>query len=742
MTDKVDSATSAGTGPDSRVTVTGTIERFTFKNPETGFAVVQLLPERGSRLVVVGALAQLAEGQRIKVTGIRREHPRFGVQIEAESTEASLPSDADGIVAYLGSGLVKGVGPGFAEKIVKRFGAETLHVIETEPDRLREVPGLGKKRRDELVAAVKAQQEVQEVLVFLRAHGLGPALAAKIVKRYGKSASALIQANPYRLADELVGVGFKTADKLAHELGMAPEAPERIQAGTIHTLQQAGKDGHCFLPEPELLEQAAALLGTAPELVAVELPVLAEQRKIVVENAQAPPVVRDDLPRSVYPMPLHAAEVACADAIDALLRDRSPKLPVRAPEAVAWYEQKSGMRLPAGQKLALERALTAPVSVITGGPGVGKTTIVRALAEILGQKLLPLLLAAPTGRAAKRLEESTGRAARTLHRLLEYQPGLGRFVRDAESPLEGRMLVVDEASMLDVMLAEVLLRAVPGQMKLVLVGDQNQLPAVGPGNVLADLIACHRVPTTHLTEIFRQAKGSQIVQSAHAILRGEVPESGGEGSDFYFVATPNPIATRALVKELVCERIPRRFGLDPIRDVQVLCPMYRGEAGADAINSDLQNLLNPGQLELQRGARTYRVGDKVMQIKNDYELEVYNGDVGRILAIDKSEGELVVRFGDREVEYSFAELDQLVPAYAISVHRSQGSEYPAVVLPLSTEHFLMQKRSVLYTAVTRGKQLVVLVGSRKALEMAVRTHEEGFRHTSLAERLREKLRSQ
>jgi len=437
---------------------------------------------------------------------------------------------------------------------------------------------------------------------------------------------------------------------------------------------------------------------------------------------------------------LHQAEDGAARALHALLQRERGLLPVRADAAVAWYEQTAGMRLPQGQHDALLRALTEPVSVITGGPGVGKTTIVRALTEILAQKKLRALLAAPTGRAAKRLEETTGRAASTIHRLLEFTPRIGKFARDHEAPLQGSMLVVDESSMLDLQLAYALLRAVPATMPIVLVGDQNQLPSVGPGNVLADILECGRVTTTHLTEIFRQQQGSHIVHTAHGILRGEVPESGEEDSDFYFVRAQSPAHTRQLVRDLVTQRIPRKFGLDPKRDIQVLCPMYRGEAGADQLNRDLQDLLNPGQIEVEHSGRVLRAGDKVMQIRNDYDRDVFNGDVGQVTHLDTGAAKAWIRFLEKEQEYRFEDLGDVVPAYAISVHRSQGSEYPAVVMPVTTDHFLMLKRSLLYTAITRGKRLVVLVGSPKALGLAVRNHDDSRRWSGLCERMRDFVR--
>ncbi|MGE3175358.1 MAG: ATP-dependent RecD-like DNA helicase [Planctomycetota bacterium] len=723
----------------------GTLERFTFRNPDTGFGVARLCEEgTGATVTVVGPIAQLAEGQTVRIEGTEGEHPRFGRQITVETCESVAPTTIAGIQAYLASGLVKGIGPATAQKITEVFGADTLQIIETDPDRLRAIRGLGERKVQELVAAVQAQKDVQGVLVFLRAHGLGPGLAARIVRRYGKNASALIEANPYRLADDVIGIGFRTADRLAHQLGIAPDAPERLRAALVHVLQNAGKDGHCYLPEEELVRRTAELLQCEPEAVAHEVPPLADDGAIVRQLPPGPLLLHDDPRPIVYPAALHQAEDACARALHALLQRKQGLLPVKAAAAVTWFERSAGFGLPDGQRQALQHALTMPVTVVTGGPGVGKTTIIRALVEILAQKQLRVLLAAPTGRAAKRLEESTGRAASTIHRLLEFTPGLGRFARGADAPLEGDLLVVDESSMLDVQLAAALLQAVPATMPLVLVGDQNQLPSVGPGNVLADVLGCGRAAVAHLTEIFRQQKGSAIVRTAHGILRGEVPTADGEGEDaaqdFYFVPAQSPAHARMLVREIVAQRIPRRFGLDPRRDVQVLCPMYRGEAGADQLNRDLQNVLNPAQLEVERGGRVFRAGDKVLQIRNDYDREVYNGDVGAITHIDTGAAKLWVRFPERECEYRFEDLGDLVPAYAISVHRSQGSEYPAVVLPLTTDHFPMLKRSLLYTAITRGKQLVVVVGSRKALELAVKNHDDGARWSGLKERLRDFVR--
>ena len=720
------------------ISLEGVIDRFSFRNPDSGWAVLKMIEAHtGKVLTIVGPMAELKEGQRLRITGEEDTHPKFGTQFKVETFEAIAPSSAAGIEAYLASGLVKGIGPATAEKIVNEFGDDTLRIIEEEPEKLTQLRGLGDKKIAELSEAVKAQKDLQKVLVFLRSHGLGAGLAARITKRYGANASALVEANPYRLADDVIGVGFRIADRLAGQMGIEPTAPERLDAALEFLLSQAAREGHCYLPEETLLRRTAELLTCDEEALSARLPELATAGRIARQLPPGPVLLHDDPQPVIYPAALVTAEDGVARAINKLVMTQHEKLPVQPEAAVKWFVQVSGMELAESQSAAINRALREPVSIITGGPGVGKTTIVKALVQILEQKELRLVLAAPTGRAAKRLEESTGHAASTLHRLLEFTPGANRFARDQHNPLEGDMLVVDEASMLDVQLAHSLLQAVPQSMTLVLVGDQNQLPSVGPGNVLADILASGRVAVSALTRIFRQQNDSDIVRVAHGMLKGEIPTSGGDNGDFFFVEAKDSRQSRALLREMVGSRIPRKFGLDPLRDIQVLCPMYRGEVGADGLNRDLQDLLNPGQIEVERGGKRYRIGDKIMQIRNDYDREVWNGDVGLITQIDKQGAKVYVRFPEREHQYGFEELGDLIPAYAISVHRSQGSEYTAVVVPVTTDHFLMLRRSLIYTAITRGKKLVILVGSRKALEMAVRNNDDGKRWSGLCERLRD-----
>ncbi len=708
--------------------VEGILAHTVFSNEETGWSVVRIDTARGS-ITAVGLLLGLRAGDRLRLTGRWTVHPRFGEQFEVSSFVEVQPSTLEGIRRFLGSGRIKGLGAGFAARLVEHFGLQTLDVIEHEPERLLEVTGVGHRRAEQIRTGWQQHRGVQQVMVFLQSHDVPPALAAKVWQRYGPAAIDVVRENPYRLAEEVSGVGFLTADRIARGLGLPPDAPQRLEAGLVYTLARAADDGHVHLPRPDLLSWAGRLLDTDADDLELPLERLIAAGRVVAE--------RWPDADSVFQPTLHTAEWQVAAHVRELLETGAPDLDLDVGSAVRRYESDAGIELAPEQRQALESALTAPMVVVTGGPGTGKTTLVRGLVTILERKGLQPLLAAPTGRAAKRLEEATGAAARTIHRLLEFNPATGTFARDRHFPLEADVVVVDEASMVDVELASSLLEAIPAGTRLVVVGDADQLPSVGPGSVLGDLILSGAVPVIRLRHVFRQAQRSLIVVNAHRVNHGQMPEEaeGEELADYYFVAREAPEAAVDTVVELVARRIPERFGFDPLDDVQVLTPMHRGELGVANLNARLQQALNPAGQEVQVGARSYRLGDKVMQLRNNYDLDVYNGDLGRILAVDPEERQVVVRFDGRPVTVPADSLDDLGVAYACTIHKSQGSEYPAVVVVLHHQHHIMLQRNLLYTALTRARRLVVVVGSRRALARAVRNATVRRRHTRLAERL-------
>jgi exodeoxyribonuclease V alpha subunit len=722
-------------------TLSGIIERVTFHNPDTGFAVLRVQP-RGRRgvVTVVGHLPVPTVGEFIEATGEWVQDREHGEQFKAETMSCTPPSTVEGIEKYLGSGLVKGIGPHFARKIVAVFGERTLQVIDESPSFLKEVKGLGPRRIQRIRESWQEQRAVRDIMVFLQSHGIGTARAVRVYKTYGDQAVEMVRANPYRLATEVWGFGFQTADELAGNLGIERASPLRARAALRYVLQRLSHDGHVGFPESPLLHDhsgltddlRAVLDGIPPDVLAGA----AEAERLAGDLVREPGGEEPWL----YLKPLFLAELGIARAVRKLRRGEHPLPAIDVEAALGWVEKRMGLELAPAQREAIRAATREKVMVITGGPGTGKTTLVRGVLELFAARGLRCALCAPTGRAAKRLSETTGREAKTIHRLLEFDPSLGGFKRDAVQPLDLDLLVVDETSMVDVALAYQLLKAIPAHACVVLVGDVDQLPSVGPGSVLADLIASRTVPVVRLTEIFRQAEQSWIVRAAHAVKQGELPPSAPAGQgDFYFVEADNPSAILDRLLVMVRQRIPTRFGLDPFRDVQVLSPMNRSELGTQALNQRLQEALNPsrGSVEIQRFGSTFRVGDKVLQTQNDYQKDVFNGDVGRILAIDEAEREITVDFDGRPVVYDFGELDELSLAYSLSIHRSQGSEYPAVVIPLHTQHFLMLQRNLLYTGLTRGKKLVVLVGSRKALEMAVQRQDAGRRYSALCRRLQE-----
>ncbi len=705
--------------------VTGTLEEVVFRDPRSAFAVARFRPDSGGATVtVVGDLGAVRRGDHLRLSGRHERHPRFGDRFRVETLEPIAPRGAKGVARFLGSGLIPGIGPKLAERIVRALGPGAIEILEGDPAQMLSIPGVGPKRAAEIRRAIAEQRGCREALLFLQQHGASLALAQRIYRRYGSRTLERVRENPYVLAAEIDGVGFRTADAIAREIGIEPQSDERIAAATVHVLLHASSDGHVGLPLDRVVSEAAGLLALPEPTVSA-----------AIDRHKGAWVRESDREPALYLPDLYGFEREAASRLRARLKARSSLPPIDVERALSWVEERISLPLAVGQRAALRLALSAPLAIITGGPGVGKTTLVRALCRILEAKRVEVALAAPTGRAARRLSEATGAPAATIHRLLKFDPMTGRFAHGESSPLDAGLVLVDETSLVDLPLFVSLLRAVRPSSPLLLIGDPDQLPSVGPGNVLRDLIDSGRVPVTRLTEIFRQASGSRIVENAHRILRGEMPESPrlAQASDFYFVEADLPERAAETIRELVATRIPSRFALDPRRDVQVLSPMHRGACGATALNAALQETLNPDGRPL--GSTGLRAGDRVMQIRNDYARDVFNGDLGRALGFDEASRSLTVEFDGRPVAYPPQEHDSVVPAYAVTIHKAQGGEFPAVVAPLVTEHFPMLQRNLLYTAVTRGKTLVVLVGSRRALGLAVRNASVANRWSRLKDRL-------
>jgi len=720
----------------------GTIKRITFQNEENGYTIATLAVEgRREPVPIIGTMPRVTPGDPVRVTGKWNRHEKFGLQLQVDSVERVMPVTADGILKFLRSGAVKGIGPATAKKLVGRFGLETLTVLERHPERLQELEGIGEKKAERMSRSFQEHRGVESVMVYLGVRGIAQGIAKKIYKRYGAEAIAVLEENPYRVVDEVPGIGFKTADQLAQGLGLPALSPHRIRVGLKHVLRTAADEGHVCLPQRELLSKASALLGSEcdPHLQGV-LQLLSQERTggVILETKNESPT-----DTYTYLAGFYFAEVKAAERIRLMLTPLED-----APEhegLVAEVEQENGLSLAPLQRSAVEAVLHKRLVVVTGGPGTGKTTTVKAMIAALEKQGITPVLAAPTGRAAKRMTESTGVTAKTLHRLLEYAQVEGeglKFQRNEENRLEGKVFIVDEASMIDLLLFFQLLRALPDDARLVLCGDIDQLPSVGAGRVLQDIIESSVVEVVRLQTIFRQAKESLIVKNAHRINQGLLPEVAKDG-DFFFLEEGNPDALTHLVLDLAARRLPAFLQGDPIEDIQILVPMRRGSLGVDSLNEQLQGTLNPpspDKAELQQGARLFRVQDKVMQIKNNYQKEVFNGDVGRIRAIDPEEGEITVLYQDQEeprhVTYAAGEIDELTLAYAVTVHKSQGSEYPCVILPVVMQHRVMLQRNLFYTGVTRAKKLVVVVGSKDALRVAVRHFESQIRHSRLGERIR------
>ncbi|MEZ4735818.1 MAG: AAA family ATPase [Caldilineaceae bacterium] len=805
------------------------IERITYHNEETGYTVAKLTPElrsqsnagqsgfgRNREVAIIGTLVGVNVGESVELTGRWTIHAEYGRQFVVETMRTVLPATVAGIEKYLGSGLIRGVGPVTAKRIVKHFGVDTLTIIEEQPERLNEVPGVGRKRVQMIMTAWQEQKAIKEVMLFLQSHGVSTSLATKIYKFYGDDAIGIVRQDPYRLARDIFGIGFLTADRIAQSMGLAPDSPQRVAAGVAYALNQATEEGHVFLPTSELVAQAAELLNVSRDEIGIGVVRLwhDDQVKVAVRPGDdelrplAPPPVEDEIPQliaerghvyaaattaqaqqvladehAIYLTPLYYSEQGVANQLRRLMYTGDSCFLSFQHQWQDWAtlfamaELITGLRLAPQQQSAVQAALTHRVTVLTGGPGTGKTTSIRTLLQICEQHRYRVVLAAPTGRAAKRLAETTGHEAKTLHRLLEFKPAEGMsFQRNADNPLEGDLLIVDEASMLDLVLTNHLLKAISPGMHLLLVGDVDQLPSVGAGNVLKDIIAAiegrdlelerlrdsslqarpqslklpiSQSPNTQATvirlqTIFRQAAGSFIITNAHRINEGEMPTVDNEtATDFFLFRTEEPERAAQLCVELVQSRIPKRFAI-PSTDIQVLSPMHRGIIGVGALNEALQTGLNPAapqKPEKRVGNRVYRIGDRVMQIRNNYDKDVYNGDMGAIQALDLEMQKVTVNIDGRAVVYDFLELDELVHAYAVSVHKSQGSEFPAVVIPVLTSHYMMLQRNLLYTAVTRAKRLVVLVGQPKAIAMAVRNDKVTQRFTGLRERLTGPLES-
>ena len=723
-----------------QVSLQGQIERITYVNDENGYTVAKVRVQGQRELVtVVGNLMAPAPGEIIKMSGEWINHPRYGEQFKVISYESLVPASVYGIEKYLGSGLIKGIGPVMAKRIVERFGKTTLDIIEKEIGKLAEVDGIGEKRIEMIRSAWQEQKEIREVMIFLQTHGVGSGYATKIFRQYGSRSIGVVRENPYRLATDIFGIGFLTADRIAEKLGFSKDAPVRAEAGILYTLHQLSDEGHVYYPYDLLINRCQDVLGVNREVIARALEVISAHKMVVVEdlwNGDEKDVAETE--KAVYLAKFHLSETNIAARVKALMGTPKSIRKIDSDRAQEWVQGQLAIVLAKKQIEAIRFAIDNKVMIITGGPGTGKTTIISAIMKIFFKLGAKSMLAAPTGRAAKRMSEATGHEAKTIHRLLEYSIQKGGFQKNEENPLDCDILILDEASMIDTILMYHLLKAIPLGATIILVGDVNQLPSVGAGTVLKDIISSGAMPVVKLNEIFRQAKESLIIVNAHKINNGLLPSlnPSGPGDDYYFIEQEDPEEVLKIILELTKERIPARFGFDPIDHIQVLTPMHKGVVGVGNLNAELQKALNPGTGGLIRGNRSFRMHDKVMQIKNNYDKEVFNGDIGRITRIDLEDQEVMISFDGREVPYGYADLDEIVLAYAVSVHKSQGCEYPAVIIPVLTQHYLLLQRNLIYTAVTRGRKLVVMVGTRKALTIGVRNDKTQKRYTHLKQRLR------
>jgi exodeoxyribonuclease V alpha subunit len=717
--------------------LTGQLDRIIYQNPENNWTVAKMAVKGSPDLVtVVGVLPSPQPGELLEVTGEWKEHPKFGRQLTVESCRTIPPSTTDGIERYLSSGLIKGIGEVMAHRMVEEFGEDTMEVIENDIQKLKKIEGIGQKRVRMISESWSQHREMKELMVFLQSHGVSTGLAMKVYRQYGHMALEVVKKNPYSLVSDIFGVGFLTADKVAQNIGFDRESVLRAESGVLFVLGRMAEKGHVCFPENLLLNESQKLLEISRDIVERGLKGLMDRGRVIREE-----VVEDEA--YIYPRPLYIAERGIARHLAGLVHYGANLPAVNWGQTLSWVEKKLGIELNEEQRNAIKGALVNKVFVITGGPGTGKTTIIRGIIELMNSRRLKVLLAAPTGRAAKRLSETSHREAKTIHRMLEYNPMEGGFKRNIDHPLDADAVVIDEASMVDTSLMYSLVKALPLKSSLILVGDVNQLPSVGPGSVLRDVIDSKISETVRLVHIFRQAQQSRIIINAHRINEGLFPVINHQNTnavlDFYFLEQEDPDRVLAVILELCTKRIPERFGFDPLHDVQVLSPMNKGTVGVININGKLQEALNPRSVELTRGDRNFKIGDKVMQLRNNYEKEVFNGDIGNILSVDREGQKVRVEFDTGPVVYSFSETDELTLAYAISIHKSQGSEYPAIIVPLLPQHYMLLQRNLLYTAVTRGKKLVIILGSKKALSIAINNDKPLDRHTLLKKRLRDEL---
>ncbi|MGB9498729.1 MAG: ATP-dependent RecD-like DNA helicase [Dissulfuribacterales bacterium] len=725
-----------------RVDLTGQIERITYTNPENGYTIAQV-KVRGERRVVtvVGNLIEPMPGEIMELQGRWKLHPKYGEQFEVEEYRTTVPSTVYGIKKYLGSGLIKGIGPVMADRIVRRFGRKTLDIIENNIKKLADIDGIGEKRILMIKTAWDDQKEIRTVMMFLQSHGVSTGYATKIFKKYGDQSIEVVTENPYQLATDIFGIGFKTADKIAAKLGFAKDSPLRIRAGILYVLNELSDDGHVYYPAPALIEKCTEILEVGSEVVADALAHIASEKKIIIESTNEIFLIDSDDDSAVYLPRYHVCETGISYHLRRLTTTPKTIRQIDSNRVVTWVQDKLDFILAEKQAKAIQCAAKSKVMVITGGPGTGKTTIIQAVLKVFNKLHLNIFLAAPTGRAAKQMSDTTGHPASTIHRMLSYSFRGGGFQKNEKDPLDCDLLIVDEASMIDTTLMHHLLKAIPPEATLILVGDVNQLPSVGAGNVLNDIIASNTVPVVRLNEIFRQAGESRIIVNAHRINNGYLPavEAEDADTDFYFINQEEPQRVLDIILELAANRIPEKFKFDPVNDIQVLSPMHKGTIGTANLNIELQKRLNPVKEGINYGNTTFHVHDKVMQIRNNYDKNVFNGDIGRVLHVNYETRELTIDFDDRRILYDFNELDEMVLAYAVSVHKSQGSEYPAVIVPVLTQHYMLLQRNLIYTAITRGRRLVVLVGTPKALAIAVKNNKTQKRYTRLRNRLQGKI---